>query len=320
MWIPLATFIFVLAVVLGAYWLGLLRPERHDRTQIGRRLRKLRPARHARAGLARSTAPLTRLPNLDRLLRRTRRVSVPLDRLIRESGAAITPSELLLASAAAALAAGVLASLITGQPLVALLAGGFAAFAPILWLQIVRQRRLRKFEELFPEAIDLISRALLAGHGFTAGVKMVGEELPAPVGTEFQLLYERQNYGEPLGNALKGFAARVPLIDARFFVTSVLTQRESGGNLSEVLQNLAGVIRERFRVKRQIRVITAHGRITGWVLAGLPPCVGLALYSLNPSDYRPLFTDPLGIRMVIGAIVLQIIGTLVIRKLINVEY
>lgn len=320
MWIPIATFIFVLALVLGAYWLGLLRPEHHDRAQVERRLRKLRPARDARARLARSTAPLTRLPNLDRLLRRTRRVSVPLDQLIKESGATITPSELLLASAAAALAAGVLASLATSQVLVTLLAGGLAACAPIAWLHTVRQRRLRKFEELFPEAIDLISRALLAGHGFTAGVKMVGEELPDPVGAEFRLLYERQNYGEPLGNALKEFAARIPIIDARFFVTSVLTQRESGGNLSEVLQNLATVIRERFRVKRQIRVITAHGRITGWVLAGLPPCVGLALYSLNPGDYRPLFTDPLGIRMVVGAIVLQIVGTLVIRKLINVEY
>jgi tight adherence protein B len=320
MWIPIATFIFVLALVLGAYWLGLLRPERQGQAQVGRRLRKLRPARDARATVVRNTAPLTRLPQLERLLRRTRRVSVLLERLIHESGVSITPSELLLACAAAALAAVFLASLATRQVLFALLAGALAACAPIVWLRIVRQRRLRKFEEIFPEAIDLVARALLAGHAFTTGVKMVGEELPDPVGTEFRLLYERQNYGEPLGDALKEFAARIPVIDARFFVTAVLTQRESGGNLSEVLQNLATVIRERFRVKRQIRVITAHGRITGWVLAALPPCVGLALFTINPSDYRPLFTDPLGIRMIVGAIVLQIVGTLVIRKLINVEY
>jgi tight adherence protein B len=319
MWIAIATFIFVFALVLGAYGLGQVRPEHHTRVLVERRLRTLRPARHARATLAR-TARFSRWPTLDRLLQRTRRISVPLDRLIKESGVSITPSELLLASAAAALAAGVLARLATGQAPIALLVGALAASGPIAWLRSVRQRRLRKFEEVFPEAIDLISRALLAGHGFTTGMKMVGEELPSPVGNEFRLLYERQNYGEPLGDVLKEFAARMPLIDVRFFVTSVLTQRESGGNLSEVLQNLAGVIRERFRVKRQVRVITAHGRITGWVLAALPPCVGLALYGLNPANYRPLFTDPLGVRMVIGAVLLQILGTLVIRKLINVEY
>ena len=132
--------------------------------------------------------------------------------------------------------------------------------------------RLRKFEEQFPDAIDLIARAMRAGHGFTTGLGMVADELDAPAGREFRLLYDWQNFGMSLPEALHRFADRVPLLDARFFVTSVLTQREVGGNLSEVLDNLSQVIRERFRVKRQIRVISAHGRMTGAVLGGIRRC------------------------------------------------
>ena len=146
-------------------------------------------------------------------------------------------------------------------------------FVPFIFVRHKKNQRLKKFEEQFPEAIDLIARALRAGHAFTTGLAMAAEEIPAPVGEEFKLLYDRQNFGMPLPDAMKAFAARIPLIDARFFVTAVLTQRETGGNLGEVLDNLASVIRERFKVKRQVRVLTAHGRITGWILAALPPAL-----------------------------------------------
>ena len=142
------------------------------------------------------------------------------------------------------------------------------AFVPFIYVKSEETSGCRKFEEQFPEAIDLIGRALRAGHAFTTGLAMAAEEIPAPVGEEFKLLYDRQNFGMPLPDAMRAFAARIPLIDARFFVTAVLTQRETGGNLGEVLDNLASVIRERFKVKRQVRVLTAHGRITGWILAG----------------------------------------------------
>src|SRR3970040_522622 len=144
--------------------------------------------------------------------------------------------------------------------------------------------------------------------------------MPDPVGPEFKLLHEQQNYGMPIADALKEFARRVPVIDARFFVTAVLIQRESGGNLSEVLDNLAHVIRERFRVKRQIRVISAHGRITGWILVCLPPVLALVLFTINAETRELMFYDPLGQRMLVGALVLQIVGTLIMRKIINVEY
>ncbi len=146
------------------------------------------------------------------------------------------------------------------------------------------------------------------------------EEIPAPVGEEFKRLYDQQNFGMSLPDALHGFAARIPLIDARFFATAVLTQRETGGNLGEVLDNLAAVIRERFRVKRQVRVLTAHGRITGWILAGFPPALAAAMFVIAPAHMTLLITDPLGVQMIVGALTLQIIGTLIIRKLVNIPY
>ena len=139
---------------------------------------------------------------------------------------------------------------------------------------------------------------------------MVAEEMPDPVGTEFRLAYDRQNFGMPMPDALKALGERVPLLDARFFVTAVLTQRESGGNLSEVLDNLATVIRERFKVKRQVRVITAHARITGWVLALLPPSLGAVLTVLAPAHMSLLWTHETGIKMVVVALILQVTGTL----------
>jgi tight adherence protein B len=198
--------------------------------------------------------------------------------------------------------------------------GIFFVYLPIWFLNFMARRRVMKFEEQFPEAIDLLSRALRAGHAFTTGLSMVAEEMPEPVGTEFRLAYDRQNFGMPLPEALKSLGERVPLLDARFFVTAVLTQRDAGGNLAEVLDNLASVIRERFKVKRQVRVITAHARITGWVLSLLPPALGVVLTLLAPAHMSLLWTDPTGIRMVVVALILQVTGTLIIRKMVDVEY
>jgi tight adherence protein B len=194
------------------------------------------------------------------------------------------------------------------------------AFVPVNIVKYMRTLRMRKFEEQFPEALDLLGRALRAGHAFTTGIEMVGTEMPDPIGPEFRILYDQQNYGMPLPDALRLFAERIPVIDARFFVTAVLIQRESGGNLSEVLDNLAFVIRERFRVKRQIRVISAHGRITGWILVCLPPVLALVLFTINSETRQLMFYDPIGQQMMVAAIVLQIVGTLIMRKIINVEY
>ena len=178
----------------------------------------------------------------------------------------------------------------------------------------------RLFEDQFPQAIDLIASSLRAGHAFTAGVSMVSDEVADPTGAEFRLLYDQQNFGMPLPDALKSFAKRVPLLDARFFITAVLTQREAGGNLAEVLDNLAELIRERSRVKRQVRVTSAHGRITGWVLSMMPPALFFMLMFFAPEHMNAFVSDPLGIRLIIVALVLQVIGTLAIRRIVNVEF
>jgi tight adherence protein B len=178
---------------------------------------------------------------------------------------------------------------------------------------------VRRLEEQFPQAVDQIAVSLRAGHAFATGLLMVAEEVADPLGAEFRLVYDRQNYGKPLPDVLKEFAERVPLLDVRIFVTAVLTQRETGGNLAEVLDKLSALIRERFKIKRQVRVVSAHGRITGYVLALLPPVVAALLYLIAPAHIMTLVQDPLGIRLVGAAIVMQIAGTLAIRRIVNIE-
>ena len=208
---------------------------------------------------------------------------------------------------------GVLASLTT--PLAA--AG---TILPLVYARYRRGQRLAVFEEQFPEAIDLIARSLRAGHTLTTGLGIAADEVPPPVGLEFRRVFDEQNFGMSLPEALKGMARRVPVLDARFFVTAVLTQRETGGNLAELLDNLSGVMRERFKVRRQIRVVSAHGRLTAWILSLLPPILGAVLYLVSPQFMQPLFDDPLGVRMLTFAVGMQVLGTFIISRLVRVEY
>jgi tight adherence protein B len=260
------------------------------------------------------------VPAFDVALSRSRSTLRPLEELLTQSGTNMRLGTFLLLSAliAAVVVATVLA--FTGMWLVAVPAGLLAAMIPTSFMRAMRERRVRKFEEQLPEGLALISRALKAGHTFTTGLQMVAEEMGPPIGAEFKQLFDEQNFGRPLPEALKEFARRVPLLDARFFVTAVMIQREAGGNLAEVLDNIATVIRDRFRVKRQIRVISAHARMTGWVLIGVPPGLATVLFVINPAHLRTMTDSPLGINLIIAAIVLQIIGSLIIRKLIKIEY
>lgn len=320
--IPAIVFVAVLAVVFGAYWVLVVRPEEEQQRHLKKRLNVKRDSvlKAASGGLLKEAERLSEMPLFDRLLSQSTRVSAPLQRKLNSAGLKMTVGTLLLLSAVCGLLAYFIASYLLRAPLVGIPLGLVAAYLPFFYVGFMRSRRLVKFEEQFPEAIDLLARALRAGHAFTTGVEMVGHELPDPVGAEFRLMYDRQNFGMPVPDTLRQFAERVPIIDARFFATAVLTQRESGGNLSEVLDNLAAVIRERFKVKRQVRVVTAHGRMTGWVLSGLPPALALALFIANPNQMMILVRDPLGVQMIVVAIVLQVIGTLVIRKLVDIEY
>jgi tight adherence protein B len=316
----LVTFVVVLSVFVATYWFFVVRVEESARTNVRRRLKGEALRDKAKLQVLKATQPLSNVDLLDRLLRRFEFLHAPLRRLIDESGVQITPGLFFLLTGSSALGTFLLVDYFVPWTAVAAVFGVLASFGPLVYLRFCRSRRLLKFEEQFPEAIDLIARALRAGHAFTTGLGMVADEVSDPVASEFRLLYEHQNFGLPLPDALKRFAERLPLIDARFFVTAVLTQREAGGNLSEVLDNLSSVIRERFKVKRQVRVLSAHGRLTGWILVALPPVMAVVFFMIIPSTMRLLIDDPLGVRMVVGAVILQVIGSLVIRKLVNIEY
>lgn len=316
------TFVLTLAIVLGAYYAFILRPEHDEHSQLLRRLKRASVTVEARKAtdLQKPASRFSDVHALEIVLSRAQGLSDPLDRLITQSGLGITVGTLVMATVLAGAGGYLLIKWLTSYTYLGLAAAPLFASAPYLLVRRARTKRFERFEEQFPESIELMARALRAGHAFPTGLQMVGDEVPDPVGSEFKLVYDRQNFGMPLPEALKGLAERVPILDARFFVTAVLTQRETGGNLSEVLDNLASVIRDRFRVKRQVRVVTAHGRITGWILAGLPPALAGILCVISPDHMKLLITDPLGIQMIIVAAAMQVIGTLVIRKLVNVPY
>ena len=199
---------------------------------------------------------------------------------------------------------------------VAVLVGG----DPSLCLCVdTSQQRFEKFEELFPEAIDTLARAVRAGHAFTTALEMITGEMSEPIAGEFRQLYEEQKFGMPVRDALMNLTERVPLVDVKFFVTAVMLQRETGGNLAEILDNLSYVIRERFKIQRQVRVYTAQGRLTMALLMGMPPIIVAVMLFLNPGFIRPLFADPIGHALVVGGITLQTIGYFVIRKIIRIQ-
>ena len=322
MFFVLVTFVIVLLIVMAVYVLAFERGEVHDERMLRRRLKDgLRGLSDvAKAEFVKREEALSSVGVFDRLLKRSRRVSSPLQRLIAQAGLSLTPGALLLLSAVAFLGTWVLVWRFTNLWWLGLAMGVLASFAPFLVVRYKAKKRMDLFEEQFPQALDLISRAMRAGHAFTTGLAMVAEEAAQPVSSEFRLLYDQQNFGMPLPEAMKAFADRVQVLDAKFFVTAVLTQRESGGNLAEVLDNLAHVIRERFKVKRQVRVVTAHARITGWVLAGLPPALAVAMLFVSPASMKLMITDPMGPPMLIGAAVAQVLGSLLIRRLVNIEY
>jgi tight adherence protein B len=319
--VPLLTFASVLLLCSGGYWLFVVRPERHHERTLFRRLGKAQQVHTARAArLLKDARVMSTVAAFDSVLQHTRGRAAWVHELLEQSGTATTVGRLVLACGCLAGVGLALIHHLTGSLLFAVVAAVAMAYVPIAALRYKRTLRLRKFEEQFPEALDLLSRALRAGHSFTTGIEMVAEEMPKPLGPEFKLLYDQQNYGMAMPDALTHFAQRIPVLDARFFVTAVLIQRESGGNLSEVLDNLAGVMRDRFKVKRQMRVVSAHGRITGWVLVALPPVLGAALMTINREHRDIMLGDPLGQKMLIAAVVMQIVGALVIRKIVDVEY
>jgi tight adherence protein B len=314
------TFVLVAGLVYGLYWFFIERVESEEQHALRSRLKRPGKSRSVVGALLKQEERLSDVDAFDTALGKVGGLTAPLQRTISQAGLKVTVSTVLLGSGVLALVTYAVVVQFLHIPLVGVALAVFAACAPYTYISFMRGRRMLQFEEQFPEAIDLLSRALRAGHALTTGLSMVADEMKEPVGPEFRQLFDEQNFGRPLDQALKSFALRIPTIDARFFVTAVLTQREAGGNLSEVLDNLARIIRDRFRVKRQVRVISAHGRITGWVLSALPVTLGLIFAVMDPETYRTFYNDPLGVKMIIGALTLQIVGVFIIKKIVQIEY
>ncbi len=202
---------------------------------------------------------------------------------------------------------------------VAPLVGLPMAYLPLGWLLFARKRRWNAFGKQLPEALELMSRGLRAGHSLQAGFQLVGEESGQPLGAEFLRVFDEQNLGIPLDEALEKMTERIPNLDLKFFATAVVLQRQTGGDLAEILDKIGGLIRARFKIFGQIQALTGEGRLSGLVLMALPPVLFMVMMNLNYDYTMMLFEDPMGQQMLAGAVVLQIIGALVIKKIVNIK-
>jgi len=261
---------------------------------------------------------LSDIPAIDNILRRSQRVT-DLQKLLAQAGMSMRAGNFLGISAISGIAATIIAYGLGKKVEFAWIALLIGFIIPYSYASIRRNRRFEKFEELFPEAIDTLARAVRAGHAFTTALEMITNEVAEPVASEFRQLYEEQKFGMPVRDALMNLTVRVPLVDVKFFVTAVMLQRETGGNLAEILDNLSYVIRERFKIQRQVRVYTAQGRLTMALLMGMPPIIVTVMLLLNPSFIQPLFSDPIGHTLLVLGITLQTIGYFVIRKIIRIQ-
>lgn len=242
-----------------------------------------------------------------------------LEILLQQAGSRRTVGSFLVLSAGMGACAGLVALVLSRSASTAAACAAVAALLPWLALRRKRAVRFRAFEEQLPDAIDLLGRAIRAGHPLTAGLKMVADECREPIAPEFRQVFEQQRFGMPFDEALHGLVDRVPIVDVRILATAVMIQREVGGNLAEILDNLAHVIRARFTIRRQLRVYTAQGRMTGYLLAMMPIVLFSILYVMNREFMSLLFTDPIGRMLVATGITLQLLGFLWIRKIVNIE-
>jgi tight adherence protein B len=320
----IATLVFIVstATFMGLYLLYSRRSQSAAEKTLEARLSEatggsVQPVQPSDASLLRekSEGPL---PNVDRVARQALGGST-FELWLEQTGTGMSVSSSILMTLVFGVVGAFAAVTFSGMGWTMPIGFGLGLCLVPAFLRHKRSARFYKFEETFPEALDLMSRGIRAGHAFSAGMKMVSEELGEPVGPEFRKAFDEQNFGLPLKESLNNLCKRVPLLDVRFFSTAVLIQRETGGNLSEILDNLANVVRERFKIRRQVRVHTAHGRFTGYVLMALPAFLGIALSFINPEHMAMLFEERIGQLMIMATIIMQAIGFFWIRQVIKIE-
>lgn len=207
----------------------------------------------------------------------------------------------------------------TRNYLISILAAAFSGAAPLFYIYRKKRKRMRKFQEQLPNALEMMARALRAGHAFSSGLKMVADEFDDPIGTEFDKVVDEINYGVGVPEAMKNLSSRVDCSDLRYFVISVIVQRETGGNLSEILENIGHLIRERFKLEGKVRALAAEGKFSAYILIALPLLIAFAVFFLNPGYIKPLFTDPVGKILIASAIFMMIVGVFIIKNIIKIK-
>ncbi|HWW07255.1 type II secretion system F family protein [Collimonas sp.] len=262
---------------------------------------------------------LSEIPVFERIL-----LSLPrarrLDKFILQAGLDWSVSKLLLSCLASGVAGCLMMTLLVHQSILPAAAVGIALAAlPSLYVRHKRSRRLTRIEQQLPDVLDLITRALRSGHAFSSGLQMVGEEMPEPIASEFRIVHDEVNFGVSLQQALTNLSERVPITDLRYFVVAVLIQRDSGGNLTDVLGNLSRLIRERLKLLSRVKVLSSEGRLSAWVLGLMPFALGAAMSFLNPDFMAPLWHDPIGIAIIKYMLVLMVLGVLVLRKIVRIR-
>lgn len=262
---------------------------------------------------------LNETPGLERFLLRLPRLH-QFDRFLLQSGLNWTVSGVLLGSLLSGMAAWAVASeLAPTAHLLNLVATFAGALLPLAYVNWKRSRRMRHMERQLPDALDLMTRALRAGHAFTSALSMAGNEMPEPIGGEFRIVHDEINFGVSLQQALAHLSERVPLTDLRYFVVAVLIQRDSGGNLTEILTNLSRLLRERAKLIAKIRVLSAEGRLSAWILGLMPFALAAVMNLVNPEFMSLLWTDPIGIAMIQYMLVLMAIGAVIMRKIVRIR-
>jgi len=320
MLIPFLVFLFALFLVLSAYLLATHGTEA-KRVRLQKRLSEaLMHSGHTKdieVVLARSEL-MSEIPWINRSLVQMQ-AALQLKRMLDQADLHITPSRLVMFSAMAGMLAALAASVISISILLMIGAGLAAALVPFVHVWWKRKKRFDAFLEHLPDALDLMARALSAGHAFSEAMHMVSAEMPEPIATEFRKTYEEQNLGLSLKLALENLTQRMPLLDLRMCVTAVMIQRETGGNLAEILEKVAYTIRERFRIMGDLKTLTTSSRMSAWLLCGLPIFVSVVITAMNPEYMSVLWKDQRGHYLIAAALILQITGMLIVRKILRIK-
>lgn len=314
----LCAFLAVVMLIEGGFlaWNNTRGPEAK---RLSRRLRMLSAGGHGTDRVAlMKQRNLSQVPALDALLIKVPRVH-RLDRVLMQSGADWSVGKLLTLCLISGFVAYIITVLLHQPEGIRLSVAGAAAAFPLLRILRKRGKRMRKLDEQLPEALDLIARALLSGHAFHSALQMVAEECPDPIAAEFRITFEEINYGISVKDALLNLAARVPSTDLRYFVIAVLIQRETGGNLAELLGNISALIRARFKLLGTVRVLSAEGRLSAWVLTLLPISAALLINVVNPGFLDVLWTEPLGLKLLKGAVAMMVIGIFAMWRMVKIR-